>query len=347
MIIIKDKSYSIESLKKTCALNLWNNSLEDWEISFWMFLSFWFDTSIDEIEIKTSGSTGKPKTISHKKEYMYASALATCKYFRLDKTKMALLCLPLSSIGGVMMLVRSLVSGMNLIIGKPKSNPLKYLNQNIDFIAMVPMQVQKSFDESLSKWSFIKTVIIGGGKVSNSLKNTIIENKINAYSTFGMTETISHIALNKIGKNNIYTGLENCYFSTNSDNCLIISAVHLGVENIHTNDVIDLLDNKSFIWLGRKDNAIETGGIKILPEIVEQKIAHLFTERFFIGSINDKILNNKIVLLIEKESSIKIEDLKEYLNKFECPKEIYSLDKFIETKSGKLDRHSTIRLIKN
>lgn len=347
MIIINDKSYSFESLKQACVSQLSQNDLKEWEITFWEFIAIWFDDKIEEIQIKTSGSTGKPKIISHKKIFMKASASATCKFFKLNKDKIALLCLPIYSIGGVMMIVRSLECGMKLIVQKPSSNPLINIEKNIDFVAMVPMQVQKVIDENLEKLSFVKTVIIGGGKTSLSLEKEIIRNKISAFNTFGMTETISHIALKKIGGTNLYFGLENCFFSVDNDNCLIISAKLLGINNLITNDIVELIDKNSFKWLGRKDNAIETGGIKIIPEIVEQKIAHLFTDIFFISSLPDKILNNKIILIIEGNKKYFIDDFKKILNKFECPKEIFYLKEFKKTKIGKLDRKSSIKKILN
>lgn len=346
MLIIKNKSYSIKSLQKASINNLGKN-FENWEKLFWNFIYAWFDNGKQDISIKTSGSTGKPKIIFHNKKHMKASALATCKYFNLNKNKTALLCLPASSIGGAMMIVRALESRMNLIIEKASSNPLKNLKEEIDFVAMTPMQVQKTIIENAEKWLLIKMLIIGGGKVSNSLTKEIIKHNINAFSTFGMTETISHIALNKIGENKTYTALENCYFSKDDNDCLIISAKHIGIDSLKTNDIVELYDNKNFKWLGRKDNAIETGGIKIIPEIIEQKIAHLFTTRFFISSLPDKLLNNKIILLIEnKNEHITFAELKKVLTKYECPKELFLLEKFDETINGKIKRKNTLKQLK-
>lgn len=343
MIIIKNISYSIQDLKKSCFKTFDKAVLTDWEFSFWQFIQDWFNEEKSTIEIKTSGSTGEPKIINHRKEYMIASAKMTCNFFELNETKTALLCLPTTSVGGIMMIVRSLVSGMNLVVQKPSSNPLLDLKENIDFVAMVPLQVQKSLLESKVKWSLVKKVIIGGGKVSSSLEKDLMLNNINAYSTFGMTETISHIALMKIGADKKFKALRGTHFETNENNCLVINAKAIGVENLQTNDVVNLLNTTTFEWLGRLDNAIETGGIKVLPEKVEEKIAHLFKTRFFISSLPDKLLNNKLILLVEGEkTTISLLDFADSLSKYERPKEIHFIKQFEETNTGKFSRKLTI-----
>jgi O-succinylbenzoic acid--CoA ligase len=343
VFIIKDITYSVEDLKTACLKPLDKEALEDWEYNFWNFINQWFKASEESIEIKTSGSTGVPKKISHRKEYMIASAQMTCDFFKLNKTKTALLCITITSVGGMMMIVRSLVSGMNLIIQKPSSNPLFNLNQKIDFVAMVPLQVQKSLAESKTKWSLVKEVIIGGGKVSDSLEKILIQNNITAYNTFGMTETISHVALKKMGSNQIFKGLKSCSFTVNENNCLIINAPLIGVKNLQTNDIVNRIDSTQFDWLGRMDNAIETGGIKVLPEKLEEKIAHLISTRFFLSSVSDKLLNNKLILLIEGvQTDFSLLDLNEYLSKYERPKAVYFLESFNETNSGKFSRKLTM-----
>lgn len=342
MFIIKNNSYELEDLKKICLKPLNKEVLEDWEFNFWYFIKCWFNEGKKTIEIKTSGSTGVPKIISHQKKYMIASAKMTSAYFKLDTSKTALLCLPTTSVGGMMMIVRSLVSGMNLIIQKPSSNPLGNLETKIDFTAMVPLQVQKSLAESCEKWLLVKEVIIGGGKVSAALEKDLVEQKINAFSTFGMTETISHIALKKIGTSTVFKGLSNCYFEVNNNDCLIIHANDIGVENLQTNDIVKLIDSKQFEWLGRFDNAIETGGIKVLPENIESKIGSLIESRFMISSLPDKLLNNKLILLIEGgNTNLEIADLSNFLSKYEIPKEIHFMKQFVETNTGKLSRKLT------
>ena len=345
MIVINNKSYSIEFLKSQSCIEILRYDKEDWQWSIYNFLVFWFDDSQTVFELKTSGSTGIPKVIKLKKKYITASAKATCHYFNLDETKSALLCLPVKSVGGMMMLARALVSEMKLTIVKPSSNPLKNIDENIDFLAMVPFQVQSTFDKNIDVWKKVDTVIIGGGSVSYALKKDIEKLKLNAFITFGMTETISHIALNKIGENQLYTALENCTFSITKENCLVIKATHLGIEKLETNDIVELVNEKQFIWLGRKDNVIETGGVKILAEIIEDKIAALFDSRFFVSSLPDRLLNNKIILIVEGNCDLTIDCLKPFLDKYECPKEIYSLEKFVNLPSGKLSRKQTLQKI--
>lgn len=346
MIFINNNSFSFREIAFVSAQKLSEKNLEIWEFEFWSFVAEWFNEK-DFIKTKTSGSTGKPKTIFHKKKYCIASAEATCKFFNLQKGNTALLCLPISSIGAKMMFIRSLVFDLDLYVQKPNSQPLEKIKIDIDFAAMVPLQVLSTFENNIEKWQYIKTLIIGGGVVNNSLKNKIEIAGLNAFSTFGMTETISHIALNKIGENNNYNALENVFFTKNEDDCLVIEAKYLGIEKLETKDIINLKNHKTFEWLGRKDNAIESGGFKFLPEVLEQKISSLISVPFFISSLPNEKLNNEIVLIVNsKNRLISKEDLKTVLDKYELPKQIFFLPKFKFLHSGKIDKKSSLALVK-
>lgn len=347
MIYLGEKKYSQEQLRSMVLENKIPTTNANWENDFWQFLHHWYNESLDYIEIKTSGSTGAPKTIRHKKKYMRNSAKSTCTYFNLDKSKTALLCLPLSSVGGIMLLVRALVSEINLYIEKPSSNPLKNNSNIFDFIAVVPFQLNTILKQNPKAARQVKQWLIGGGAVSSALRKQIIALKIQAFSSFGMTETISHIAINTISKNNIYEAINGVYFTQNEANCLVINAPHIGVQNLATNDIVKLHNATHFEWLGRKDLAIETGGVKILPERVEAQLEKVLPMPFFISSVPDALLNNKVILVIESTTKkVNTEDLKPYLSKYELPKKIYYVKKMIYTHSGKIDRRSTMALIK-
>ena len=348
MFYIQDSSYSLADVKSKSLNFIANTKLDDWETVFWSFLKDWFSEEFETISVKTSGSTGKPKTILHKKEYMKASARMTCNFFELNNQKTALLCLPANTIGGIMMIVRALESGMNLIVQKPNSNPLANLDRKIDFAAMVPFQVQQTFEMNKTAFQKLDTIIIGGGTISTNLENEIKKAGLKAYSTFGMTETISHIALNKIGENKVYNALDNVEFSLSKENTLIINAPKIGINDLETNDLVDLLSKTEMLWLGRKDNAIETGGFKILPETVEEKLFPFVQKPFIISSIPDVLLNNKLVLIIESEAfdfDTKIFD--KLLSKYEIPKQIFFVKDFIYTQNGKIDRRNTQKLVFN
>ncbi len=303
------------------------------------FIGKWNDSSL-EISTQTSGSTGKPKTISIAKKHMVNSAKMTGDFLQLKKNQNALLSLPISSIGGKMMVVRAIVLDLNLIVVTPSKNPLEHVVNKIHFSAMTPMQVQGSFHSSKDKFEKIETLIIGGAPLSPTLEREIIPTPVNIFQTFGMTETISHVAMRNISEREMtYEALPNIHFSV-QDSLLVVHAPDLDVDNLQTNDIVKLIGNSKFIWFGRNDSTINSGGIKIHPEKVELKIVQVISENFFSTSLKDDLLGEKHVLFIEsnKEREYKKIDFSALLSKFEVPKEIYYLENFSYTHTGKIDR---------
>ncbi|MBL4905139.1 MAG: AMP-binding protein [Flavobacteriaceae bacterium] len=312
-----------------------------------LFLSDWFSTS-DVLKVATSGSTEKPKLIALKKEFMVNSALATGTYFDLKERTSALMCLPVDYIAGKMMLVRALVLGWHIDVVLPTSNPLKELENVYDFSAMVPLQLQNSLSELFQ----IKKLIVGGGQVSKELQVALQNVSTHVYATYGMTETITHIAVQPLNKSQslkgVYQILPNIVISQDSRNCLVINAPEVSENTINTNDVIRIISNTEFEWLGRIDNVINSGGIKLHPEQIEQKLSTIINQRFFVAGISDKKLGEKLIMIVEgnKQNSIfeKIKQLNS-LSKFEIPKEIYFLPKFVETETKKIQRKKTLDLL--
>ena len=210
------------------------------------FIEEWNNTEATII-VQTSGSTGNPKQITLQKKHLRASALMTADYLKIKSGDTALLCLSTSTIAGKMMIVRSLVLDLRLVIIEPNKNPLENLNKKIDFVAMVPMQALISIQKNKSRFKNIQTIIIGGAPISQNLEMEVSECHSNAYQTFGMTETISHIAMRKIlGSNTPYNALTGITFSENDD-CLVINAPDLGVNELKTTDVVDIISEKSLI----------------------------------------------------------------------------------------------------
>lgn len=305
------------------------------------FLKEWFSDST-EIEVQTSGSTGTPKLITIPKQSFVESAKSTCDFLGLSPKTNALLCIPVTYIGGKMMVIRALVAGYNLLIQEPSSSPLSNLESDIDFIALTPMQAQLSLDEFPDKLKFINQIIIGGGAVTPSFILAIEEFTNQFYSTYGMTETVSHIALKTINgskKSDYFEVLPSYSVSTNSENCLIINCPTLSHKKIVTNDVVELNAN-GFKWLGRKDNVINSGGIKIFPEEIERKLKHTLKRvDFYVTSKKDKVLGEKVILVIKTPvDRKKIMDSFSLLNKYEVPKELILQADFTYTKTGKLMR---------
>lgn len=304
------------------------------------FLEEWNDSS-DEIIVKTSGSTGKPKKIHLLKKHMIASAKATCKFLDLQKGASALLCLSMDTIGGRMMVVRSLVFELNLIVSDVSSTPLAGIGEKIDFAAMAPLQVQKSLVDQANELSNIGKLIVGGGPVSPQLINQVQEIRTKVYHTFGMTETISHIALRSLNHplEEEFKCLPNVSIDSKSGS-LVINAPEIGVLNLETNDAIELNSPSSFRWLGRTDFVINSGGIKLHPEEIESKLAELINDSLFVYGEEDELLGEKLVLVIEDsdESQLSKQDFQTILPKHSIPKEIRFVDQFNYTESGKINR---------
>ncbi|HET8860590.1 AMP-binding protein [Marivirga sp.] len=316
-----------------------------------------------QFEQKTSGSTGKPKIILISRSQMIASAKATLESLNLKAGDTALLTINPEFIGGKMMIVRCLVGQLNLIIGNVSGNPLKNLKEPtaIDFYSFVPYQLLNILNESgtaISMLSQSKAIILGGAAVPEVLKDRIKENldTVKVYSTYGMTETISHVALQLINSKNIepYKALQDIKFSVDENDCLIIHAPQItGEGSLKTKDVVSLISPTEFYWKGRFDFVINSGGIKIHPEELEKEIATLLQNenipnRFFIFGKEDEKLGNAVQLIIEGDYDTNFISslLKKHLLKYHLPKNIFRSPKFIETENGKINRIETITTLK-
>ncbi|WP_395045875.1 AMP-binding protein [Flavobacterium sp.] len=300
------------------------------------FILDWFDEK-NYLEIMTSGTTGKPKTIRIEKEAMVNSALATGDFFELKSGDKALNCLPVKYIAGKMMFVRAFILGLDLDFVAPSSAPMKRNEKIYDFVAMVPLQVENS----LTQLHQIKTLIIGGAKVNSDLEKKLIQTKCNVFETYSMTETVTHIAAKRVGEK-AFTTLPNVSISQDERHCLVISAPNLNVKNIVTNDIIELVSDNQFIWLGRQDNVINSGGIKLFPEQIEAKLSEKITNRFFVAGIPDEKLGEQLVLFIEGNPYEIESSFFDDLDKYEKPKQIKFIPHFIETETGKIKRSEVV-----
>ncbi|MEO8934618.1 MAG: AMP-binding protein [Xanthomarina sp.] len=312
------------------------------------FLADWLDSK-DYIKTKTSGTTGKPKIIKIKKQAMVYSAIATGNYFDLKPGDKALHCLPTEFIAGKMMLVRALILGLQVDVIEPGTILNFSTKKHYNFVAMIPMQVQSN----LKKFTHIKKLIVGGAPMSLELIEQIQNLKTNVYATYGMTETVTHIAVKKLNNFNevesvtktYYKILPNIHIYQDERDCLIINAPQLSKEKIITNDVVKLHSEKTFEWLGRIDNVINSGGLKFFPEQLEEKLKDKISSRFFIASEDDDKLGERLILVLEAAENNLSATIFDDLETYEKPKKIYAISKFIETTSGKIQRLQTIAAI--
>lgn len=303
----------------------------------------------DYVTLQTSGSTGEAKVMKVEKYKLFNAALRTVDFFSLNSSTKGLLCLSANYIAGKMMIIRALVSGMHLHAVEPNSNPLKALKNSIDFAAMVPMQVKHGLQYP-EKFNLLKTLIIGGGLVDNSLKESLLKTTVKAYETFGMTETLSHIALKEISNNQtFFKVLDGIEIGQGYHQELIINVPNLGIYGLKTTDIIDLKGSGQFAWIGRKDFVINSGGIKLHPELIEQKIEHLIQQPFCILGLPDKTLGERVCLIIEGDyfdSSELNKQIKLLVDNYEQPKSVLFAKEFPLTKTGKIKRKELKFLLK-
>lgn len=303
------------------------------------FLKQWGNDS-DSISAHTSGSTGSPKEIKLLKSDMLCSATATCNFFKIGEGSRLVCPLSVDYIAGKMMVVRALISGAELWNEHPSSSPLNtwHSDDYIDLLPVVPAQIPALIESK--KLYLIKNLIIGGAKLSFELENKLKQLNINTYCTYGMTETCSHVALRKIGEK-YYQALPGFEFSVDDRCCLKIRCKNMSFREITTNDIVELKNSKSFSWLGRFDNVVNSGGIKLFPEQIEAKIENIFSGRnFYISARESERWGNELILLIEGAEEIPnlINLLSERLSKYEIPKEIIYKKRFDKTPTGKILR---------
>ena len=310
---------------------------DDFEQAVGDFLLDWFDNK-SYIEMNTSGTTGTPKLIRVEKEAMVNSALATGDFFELEPGNKALHCLPTKYIAGKMMFVRGFILGLDMDFVAPDKRPIKNNDTTYDFAAMVPLQAQ----HSLEMLPNVKKLIIGGVKINKTLEEALLQLPTKVYETYGMTETITHIAAKLVGEP-AFTVLPHVTISYDENECLVIHAPRISEEVIVTNDRVELINENQFVFLGRADNIINSGGIKHLPEQIEDKLAGKISSRYFIAGFPDADLDEKLVLLIEGEPFAVDDNIFDGLSKYEKPKEIRFVPKFAETGNGKLMRKEIVK----
>jgi o-succinylbenzoate---CoA ligase len=308
------------------------------------------------IEARTSGSTGRQKNIKIRKEQILASAERTLSSLNLKPGDSALLCLPHRFIGGKMMIARSIIGELDLHITENTAKPQLPENVEISFAAIVPYQIVSinKDDEARQRWMKVKKIIIGGAHVDNALDEQLRSWPNEIYESFGMTETISHVALRRISgmtERQPFKVLETIEVTQDDRGCLVIHSEALPTNPTITNDIVHMVDESSFHWLGRADNMINSGGVKIIPEVLEKLIKRFINPRFFIGGLVDEELGQRVVLVLECQPMSEVDeedlmtDLRTELSKFEVPKEICYVDEFVETENGKINRKKTVKLI--
>lgn len=306
-----------------------------------------------EVTLFTSGTVGEPKLINLPRESIEESCRVTGKAFGLKEGDTFFNCLSTNHIAGVMMVLRAAVLNCNLILEAPSSDPLEYdySNMKIDFASFVPMQLANitRYDYKVNFFNNSKAIIIGGAPVSENLE--ALTEKFNApvFHTYGMTETCGHIAIRRMNgqkKETFFTTIDRLEINKNDKGCLMLRGKITKDEWLITNDAVYIISDRSFVWIGRVDEAINSGGLKLFPVEIEHKIEKLISEKvisikseYFISSLPDVDLGEKVILVLEDEpfeTTQLLKILKEHLPQFSNPKEIHFFQKFLRTELGKL-----------
>jgi o-succinylbenzoate---CoA ligase len=312
------------------------------------FLLEWFNRD-EHISLKTSGSTGPPKVLQVAKHRLVKSAEMTNSFFGLSECSRMLLCLSPEFIAGKMMIVRAMLAGAKLLTASLESNPLQNLSASIDFAALVPLQLDKILQQSREKLELVKTIIVGGSSIPKLLEDQLQDLSTHCWHTYGMTETLSHIALRPVNgqnKSDWFTPLPGIQIGQDERACLSIIAPHIDGNKLATRDMVQIEGNR-FKVLGRIDDVIISAGHKLHPAHIERKMEALLPLPFFLGAKEDEVAGQAAVLMIEGEMSIKEifqlwQQLEAKLPPHEMPRSMYFLPHFDYLQSGKVDKRKTL-----
>jgi O-succinylbenzoic acid--CoA ligase len=320
-----------------------------------------YHSGLQELAITTSGSTGTPKTIILSRNQLEKSAFKTNSHFGLEKSDVFYCCINTHYIGGKMMLIRAAELDADIILAEATSNPFSInLPLRPTFMAVVPLQLAnlvQHWETLLSDFGKLKNIIVGGGAIPPMLEKETVNFRIPIYHTYGMTETVSHIALRRVNgyhRSGYFTAMPMVEVKTSEEGALRLRADVTNGEWMQTNDLVEVLSPTTFRFKGRLDFVINSGGIKLHLDALEQEIGTYLPEigikqPFILAGLPDKELGQRLVLIIELFDLEEADSLKTYLkaklHKYHDVKQIFSLPSFAYTPNGKIDRNSTVALL--
>ncbi|MBO6515411.1 MAG: AMP-binding protein [Bacteroidia bacterium] len=320
---------------------------DDWA----QFIRQWYSNL--HIEITTSGSTGKPKNIKLTKELIEWSANNTKKVLELQDESV-FLCIPVSKVGGLMLLLRSLIFDWDVLIEKASANPMLNLESNHRYtlVSLVPYQLLHIMEDEASWQKLMRftTVLVGGASIDKIVENQIIiksgGSKTRFFHSYGMTETASHIAIRRFGED-WYRVFDDVEVSLQDNKCLNIKIPRLHI-NLNTNDLVEIKEH-CLQFLGRSDDAVNSGGVKLLLHTITDRIdATLARELLDVDYVlwkqpHPKLGEQLIFIGVKNRLYLLIEEaIKNDIPSIECPKKFYWVDAFERTESGKIDRIATL-----
>ncbi len=321
------------------------------------FMSKWLGGN-REFVLHTSGSTGMPKPITVTRSQLAASAAMTGKALSLGSGTRALVCLNVGYVAGMMMLVRGLELDWELTVTEPTSNPIAGLDSpHFDFVAMVPMQLQAILENPATKShvGYLGKILLGGAPVNRALATQIAALDVPVFQSYGMTETVSHVALKALNgseASDFYEFLPGITFGIDERGCVYVSGAVTNGQKVQTNDLVEIRGN-AFQWIGRADNVINSGGVKIVLDQIDRHIATIFhdlgiPDAFFSWWEADEKLGQKLVLIVERDPAGELSaelpaEIRRHLSAYESPKHIYFAKAFVKTATDKIDKRATFQ----
>ena len=350
------RTFTGEQVLDFCSREAKKSDCPSWKKEVLEFITLFLDPSLGDIIQKTSGTTGDPGTHILRRPALVTSARRTLDFFNLAPGDPVLHCLPMRYVAGKLMVVRALVGGLKLVLKEPAGRPLRELAEPLSFAAMVPLQVHESLLHG-DDFSKISTVLIGGGKLGyTSVRQLARQDHCAIYESFGMTETYTHFALRRMNGPRPDKGfriLDGVRISRDERKCLVVDVKGITDGPLKTNDLVEIdPSGQLFKWLGRYDHVINSGGIKIIPELLEQQIRIVIKQACLILSEPDDRLGSRLVLLVETpQEDPPLEDwleaLRSILPSYELPKRILCTKEIPRNLSLKMDRQAAQKLVQS
>ena len=346
-LILEGKFFGPRDLLEYCRERAGDPDLPEWQKQLYAFIALFLDPQEPEIVQLSSGTTGDPKSHMLDRDAMINSARRTLDFFKFRPWEKALLCLPVNYIAGKMMVVRALLGGMDLQLREPSSRPLLEMEDNIHFAAMVPLQIEESLRHG-DPLERITSLLIGGGELFPATRGRLSSMRLpEVYETFGMTETYTHFALKRINgpdPDPAFRVLDGVRISRDQRGCLEVEVPGVTTARVITNDLVEIHEQGSaFTWQGRFDNLINSGGIKILPELLEEQVRDCLGHECLVLPEADRKLGQRLVLLVEYSRGKApmdrwMEQLRKRLSAYEVPRRIVCVDSLPRNPSMKPDR---------
>lgn len=354
VLFLNGQSYSFETIKQKGGMLL--GEQDNIHQASFQLIQDWLNNK-PSFSFTTSGSTGIPKPIELSRVQMEASAQGTIEALPLTQAEHFFVCMNTAFIGGAMLIVRALMLDATITLQEPTGNPLQLIPKEhpYTFASFAPLQlfpILKNEHNEQSKLNRFKNVLVGGGVIDSLLENKLVTLNVKVYHTYGMTETVSHIALKELGRQESFTALPGVQLKTDDRDCLAIRCAATNNEWVQTNDVVDLVNGHSFNILGRADEVINSGGIKIWPAKVEQAIRDQLgttITNLFVYGLPDAKLGQQLIAVIETDMKNAITTLPvklgAQLSKYEIPRQYFTLPAFCYTPTGKINKVETLKMI--